>query len=145
VRLQLHLSFERLVITQSWANKASAGQAHHRHWHPNSFMSGVFYLTSGESGQTHFFQKDPWRNFFLVSGNSTADDRLTQTEMPIAGKLLLFPSSLVHSVAPFKSDDVRITISFNVFPEGRFDYQADNLRFLHLKVVPYTAYDEISP
>jgi uncharacterized protein (TIGR02466 family) len=32
---------------------------------------------------------------------------------PIAGHMLLFPSWLYHSVNPFKSDVVRISIAFN--------------------------------
>ena len=32
-----------LYLTQSWANYTEAGQYHHKHAHPNSVVSGVFY------------------------------------------------------------------------------------------------------
>ena len=31
-------------ITQSWCNYTKEGQYHHKHEHPNSFVSGVFYV-----------------------------------------------------------------------------------------------------
>ena len=31
-----------LYVTQSWANYTEPGQYHHKHAHPNSFISGVF-------------------------------------------------------------------------------------------------------
>ena len=31
-------------LTQSWLNYTKAGQYHHKHAHPNSFISGVLYL-----------------------------------------------------------------------------------------------------
>ena len=37
-------SDQRLVITQCWANKNPPGSKHHEHVHPNSILSGVFYL-----------------------------------------------------------------------------------------------------
>jgi uncharacterized protein (TIGR02466 family) len=33
-----------LKITQSWTNYTDKGQYHHKHEHPNSFVSGVFYV-----------------------------------------------------------------------------------------------------
>ena len=33
-----------LQITQSWLNYTNPGQFHHKHTHPNSILSGVFYM-----------------------------------------------------------------------------------------------------
>ena len=33
-----------LRLTQSWVNYSEPGQYHHKHAHPNSFVSGVFYI-----------------------------------------------------------------------------------------------------
>ena len=40
----INQSDQRLVITQCWANKNPPGSRHHEHVHPNSILSGVFYL-----------------------------------------------------------------------------------------------------
>lgn len=138
-RRELELPFERLVLTQSWANRATRGQSHHRHTHPNSFMSGLFYLTGEEGGKTQFFQFDRWFNFFLITIENDEDHRLVHSELPTAGKLLLFPSTLEHCVEQHAKDEPRFTISFNVFPEGRFNDRPGNLAFLNLKIIPYEA------
>ena len=38
-----------LKITQSWTNYTDKGQFHHKHAHPNSFVSGVFYIQTDAS------------------------------------------------------------------------------------------------
>lgn len=136
VRRDLGLPFEALTITQSWANKAEKGQGHHGHTHPNSYMSGVFYLTSGDSGVTQFYRLDPWFDFFLINIDTDTQHALSFTTAPVAGTLLLFPSSVAHCVSEHTGDAARLSISFNVFPEGRFDDRKGSLRFLHLRVVP---------
>ena len=40
----IYQSEQRLVITQCWGNKNPKGSKHHEHVHPNSIVSGVFYL-----------------------------------------------------------------------------------------------------
>ena len=41
-------SKQRLVITQSWANRNPKGSKHHEHVHPNSIISGVMYFQINE-------------------------------------------------------------------------------------------------
>ncbi len=43
-----------LRITQSWFNYSEQGQWHHRHAHPNSFVSGVFYLNTNPDDKIFF-------------------------------------------------------------------------------------------
>jgi hypothetical protein len=35
-------------ITQSWLNYTKRNQYHHKHQHPNSLVSGVFYINADE-------------------------------------------------------------------------------------------------
>ena len=37
---------------------------------------------------------------------------------PIPGRIIMFPAWLWHSVEPNKSDDIRISVSFNFIQEG---------------------------
>ena len=50
-------SDQRLVITQCWANKNPPGSKHHEHVHPNSILSGVFYLRQNKTLPPIQFQK----------------------------------------------------------------------------------------
>jgi hypothetical protein len=62
----------------------------------------VFYLTSADDGRTEFFRKDQWFDFFLIQSGALSHCTACG-ELPVAGKLLLFPSNLEHKVAVYSS------------------------------------------
>jgi hypothetical protein len=46
-------------ITQSWLNYTKRNQYHHKHQHPNSLVSGVFYINADEKlDKIKFFKED---------------------------------------------------------------------------------------
>ena len=47
-----------VYITQSWANFTEPNQYHHKHSHPNSFISGVFYVNAIKNEDMIKFYKD---------------------------------------------------------------------------------------
>ena len=107
-----------LRITQSWCNYTEPGGWHHKHAHPNSFVSGVFYPQANkETDKIHFYRegfqqiKFPPENWNIWNSESWWFEAGT-------GDLLLFPSSLEHMVEPVQGDETRISLSFNTFPVG---------------------------
>jgi uncharacterized protein (TIGR02466 family) len=111
----------KLEITSCWVNKTRKLQAHHRHTHPNSFMSGILYLSEDHSGGlTDFITENIWwKNFkWLQFCDSPNARTIQQKYTPKKGKLLLFPSSLQHGVTAVLDNSVRYTISFNTFFSG---------------------------
>ena len=120
-----------LRITQSWVNYTKPGQWHHKHAHPNSFISGVFYIKANkETDRIHFFKdgyqqiKLPVDQFNLYNSESWW--------LPVgAGELILFPSSFTHMVEAVKGEDLRVSMSFNTFPVG-YVGDDDSLTGLHL-------------
>lgn len=107
-----------LRVTQSWCNYTKPGQFHHKHEHPNSFISGVLYVqTDAKLDRIYFYRsgyqqiKLPTENFNLYNSESWWFETVT-------GALILFPSSLTHMVETTKSADTRISLSFNTFPVG---------------------------
>lgn len=122
VNSYLKLPFEKMVLTQSWANKSLKNQEHHSHTHSNSFMSGIIYLTTHKSGQTYFETKNIWKtNLFFKSS------RQGHRIVPEAGKVLIFPSELRHGVLKLEEDEERYTISFNAFPSGNIGKFAEGV------------------
>ena len=108
-------SDQRLVITQCWANKNPPGSKHHEHVHPNSILSGVFYLKQDKTLPPIQFQKS-------IKGTMKLDPKkynVLNSEsflLPcVAGELLLFPSNLKHSVPTNMGQEARISLSFNTF------------------------------
>lgn len=117
-----------LPIVSCWVNKNSKLQYHHYHNHYNSIISGIFYLTTHDSGNTVFAIPDPWYNNLSdpkmpLSTNTGASygellPQLSGKNKPISGKLILFPSHIKHKVLPLTSNDDRYTIAFNTFISG---------------------------
>ncbi len=107
-----------LCITQSWVNYTKTGQYHHKHDHPNSLISGVFYIQAAkESDKLHFF-KDGFQQLKIVPKDFNVYNSDSWWLEAATGTLYLFPSSLTHMVEQVKSEDTRISLSFNTFPKG---------------------------
>ncbi len=104
-------------LTHCWANLAKAGESHHLHRHPNSMLSGIFYLNDGGGGDT-VFAKDSPENMvvFVTQKNLTPFNSLSVQVRPQTGKLVMFPSFLSHKTLPHAdTQESRYTIAFNVF------------------------------
>lgn len=120
-----------LRVTQSWFNYSKPGEWHHKHAHPNSFISGVLYMKAAkESDKIHFY-KDGYRQLEVPTKNYNVYNSQSWWLPVETGKLMLFPSSLTHSVEPVQGDDTRISLSFNTFPVGYMG-QEEALTALHL-------------
>ena len=108
-------SKQRLVITQSWANRNPKGSKHHEHVHPNSIISGVMYFQINEKLPPIQFSKANQDGMKLdpIKYNHINSESFMLPCKP--GELILFPSSLKHSVPINQGDEDRISISFNTF------------------------------
>ena len=105
-------------ITQSWLNYTETNQYHHKHAHPNSLVSGVFYINCHEElDKIKFFKEDyktikpeikDWNLWNSESWWFTVKTR----------DLIMFPSSLNHMVENKEGTNTRISLAFNVFIKG---------------------------
>ena len=105
-------------ITQSWLNYTETNQYHHKHEHPNSLVSGVFYVNCHEEfDKIKFF-----KNGYKTIQPETKDWNLYNSETwwftVKTGDIILFPSSLTHMVETKEGDNTRISLAFNVFIKG---------------------------
>ena len=108
-----------LYVTQSWINYMKQGEHHHPHAHPNSIVSGVFYLNADDKNDsikfTHpkgYQQIKPEIDKYNIWNSDT-------WWLPVkTGQLIMFPSSLVHRVDTKKSHNTRISLAFNTFYRG---------------------------
>ena len=108
-------SKQRLVITQCWANRNPKGSKHHEHVHPNSIISGVMYFPINEKLPPIQFSKANQDGMKLdpIKYNHINSESFMLPCKP--GELILFPSSLKHSVTINQGDEDRISMSFNTF------------------------------
>jgi uncharacterized protein (TIGR02466 family) len=114
-----------LRITQSWINYTEPGQYHHKHAHPNSFVSGVFYPQANRETDKIYFYRDGFQQIkFPPSDWNVWNSESWWFEVGTED-LVLFPSSLTHMVETVKGEDTRISLSFNTFPVGLVGEEMD--------------------
>ena len=133
--LEMYAPDIKLQITECWATKTVKFSNHKSHTHPNSIISGIFYLTDHKNSKTIFFEENPWNWCNSVFSNLTKQVELKTEIVPVVGKLILFPSNIKHSTSIHYYDTPRYTLSFNTFLTcnfGDFTYQL-NLKPNHYK------------
>jgi len=108
-------SDQRLVVTQCWLNKNPKGSKHHEHVHPNSIISGVFYFRQDPKLPPISFSKSIQSAIKLDPKKYNNLNSETFLLPCTDGELILFPSSLKHSVPINQGDEPRISMSFNTF------------------------------
>jgi uncharacterized protein (TIGR02466 family) len=120
-----------LRITQSWLNYTKPGEFHHKHAHPNSFISGVLYLKAARERDKIYFYRDGYQQIKLPTDNYNLYNSESWWFEVNTGDLMIFPSSLTHMVETVKEED-RISLSFNTFPVG-YVGEEEQLTALHLE------------
>ena len=118
-----------LRITQSWVNKTTAEGFHHKHSHPNSLVSGVYYFQGNEDDKI-FFERGGSYKITIPTKDHTPFNSESWWLPARQGTLILFPSDLVHWVNPVKGK-TRYSLSFNTFPIGIL---GDNQALTELKL-----------
>ena len=120
-----------LYLTQSWANYTEAGQYHHKHAHPNSVVSGVFYPQANREVDKIYFYKDGYERIKVPAAEYNPYNSESWWFEVGAGDLILFPSHLTHMVETKVGDETRISIAFNTFLKGYIGSD-ESLTGLHL-------------
>lgn len=108
----------RLKITQSWLNWTKPGQHHHKHAHPNSLISGCYYVNAHKDSDKIFFYREGYQRIKFPPAEWNPYNSDSWWYPVGTGDLVLFPSSLTHMVQPVEGEDTRISLAFNTFPIG---------------------------
>jgi uncharacterized protein (TIGR02466 family) len=118
-------------ITQSWINYTDPGHHHHKHEHPNSIISGVFYFNADSEKDKIFFYTQNYKQISITPKEWNIHNSDSWWFSVKTGGLILFPSHLTHMVENTTSDKTRISLAFNVFAKGTVGDE-DRLIELHL-------------
>ena len=118
-------------ITQSWLNYTETNQFHHKHAHPNSLVSGVFYINCDEQfDKIKFFNEN-----YKAIKPEVKEWNIWNAESwwfsVKTGDIILFPSSLTHMVETKEGTNTRISLAFNVFIKGMI---GNNKQLTELKI-----------
>ena len=108
-----------------WLNINKKGSFNPPHVHPGNIYSGCYYVSyPSNSGKIHFLDPRPQHRFCSpniahkeganwYAGQNPYDSSVFTYDVS-EGKVILFPSWLMHYVDPNPTDDLRISIAFNV-------------------------------
>lgn len=109
-------SHMQLVMRELWAN-ANTGHAYNNvHNHPNSLLSGVYYLKA-EENSGDLLIADPRKQAWVMQPEYVERNQMNSpvhTIPPEVGRLIIFPSWLDHGVNPNLSGTERISVAFNI-------------------------------
>lgn len=117
------------LFNHCWFHVTRYGGYISGHNHPMASWSGVYCVDPGEQPEDHpdsgvlrFHEPSPAASMFMDPANAhlkapygsgTVNFKLKP------GHLILFPSWLMHEVAPFYGNDTRITVAFNAWTRER--------------------------
>jgi uncharacterized protein (TIGR02466 family) len=110
------LGRDKLMVNSFWLNIMPPGSQHTAHIHPNSVISGTFYVQVPKGASSIKFE-DPRLGYFM----NTPRVKITQkypvprfySIQPKAGQIILFESWLRHEVPRNTTGEPRISVSFN--------------------------------
>lgn len=122
----------RLRITQSWLNWTKPGQFHHKHAHPNSLISGCFYVNANKETDKIFFYNDGYQRIKFPPVEWNVYNSESWWYPVGTGDLIFFPSELSHMVQTVGGESTRVSLAFNTFPVG-YVGDEDELTALHLE------------
>lgn len=112
---------QKFYITQSWVNVNTPNTHHHAHFHLNSLISAVYFVTD-KSSPIKFMKSALQNTFPLFEFTMKEYIDINSDSWSIentANTLLLFPSSLKHFVPPNEQNFNRVSLSFNTFIKGK--------------------------
>lgn len=105
-------------ITQSWLNYTETNQYHHKHEHPNSLVSGVFYINCDDKFDKIKFFSNKYQTIKTEVKEWNIWNSDSWWFSVKTGDIILFPSSLTHMVENKQGTNTRISLAFNVFIKG---------------------------
>jgi len=114
----------KVHLTQSWLNYSRKKEFHHKHAHPNSYISGVLYIKANKLYDNirfyrHKFGAPYCYNFDLRNYKEYNVWNSDNWTIPVdASTIVIFPSGTEHSVIQKKEDNLRISLAFNTVLTG---------------------------
>ena len=101
----------KLIFTGCWMTLTKTGQYAHQHDHGYTDISGVYYYkTNSEDGAFRFFNP----NKQISCSYAFSEYEHMWGFPPKQGTIMLFPGSLSHDVQENKTDNDRVSVSFNI-------------------------------
>ena len=100
----------------SWSVRLQGGGGHHvSHFHKEGWMSSAYYARLPQIPSTDWAAHHGWIQFGAPPAMINVELAPRRVVEPGAGRLVLFPSYMLHGTVPFASGD-RLTAAFDFQP-----------------------------
>ena len=107
----------RMQLGNLWININNKSGFNRPHRHPESTVSGVYYVSVPKDSGNIVFNHPAVVQSYHINSNTLKESNSINSSTwhitPEAGLLIMFPSWLEHYVEPSNSDEDRISIAFN--------------------------------
>lgn len=112
--------YKNLIIEDSWLNLFQKGNYEMPHNHYGSFISGVYYVSSNERCSKFYFEDhiETRKMWYEYHKQFQTNDTQAIKYSPVEGRMLLFPSWLIHGVLPNEAETERVSLAFNLVIEN---------------------------
>lgn len=111
--------FDTFEITNMWSNILKKGEFHSPHTHSNNILSGVYYIQSDKTSDIHFYDPRPQADVLSPKKSELNFDNASIWKIDsFKNRMILFPSWLQHYVPTNDTNNLRISISFNIMLKG---------------------------
>lgn len=107
----------KFKMGNAWINLNQNNNITKPHLHSNSLLSGVLYIKSNNSGPIVFMHPVMAQQYVIGSKIVKNYNKFTSADIsviPAPGKLVIFPSWLVHYVENNLDNSDRISMAFNI-------------------------------
>ena len=115
-----HINYKVNFLIYAWININKPGNYNVKHLHPTNDLSGVLWIKAPQNSGDIVF--DSPNNFESFLENKSYNDDFKKSYFiddsyhcyPTEGRMIVFPSHLSHHVQENKSNEDRISVSFNI-------------------------------
>ncbi|MDQ2589186.1 hypothetical protein CKY47_35715 [Saccharothrix yanglingensis] len=100
-------------VGRSWASVYRRGDRHEAHFHPNTALSAIYYVTAPDTCELDLLDPRTGIGYYdsgIAFGGEGHGIRLRCKP----GELVIFPGWLKHAVPEFEDDSLRISLSWNI-------------------------------
>lgn len=97
----------------SWSVRLRDGGFHKSHYHPEGWLSGVYYVDVPQAVNQH---GQGW----LMFGRADIANQQFEGDFavkPVEGNVVLFPSYIWHGTNAFSGNEHRLTVAFDIIPK----------------------------
>ena len=111
------------MISTPWLTKTKKGQGCNLHDHNNCVFSGVYYYGNYDDDVGNITFRNSFVDMSSYMLNSYEPTLYNQPFMEIKPQdksLIIFPSYLKHMIVNHKSESIRYSLAFNIFPVGKY-------------------------